>query len=140
MTRWFPRVAWRDIERTLLVVGVLGAFAASTTGEIAEELVRPDHALVEMHSLFAGISTWLYGALLVGELAAWLRNRFQTMPKVLTQITLVLDRVLCNSVLSRIIALAAIIAISVTGLLGGVMVYGTSADPIAGFVLKILGL
>ena len=26
--KWLPKVSWKDIERVLLVVGVLGAFAA----------------------------------------------------------------------------------------------------------------
>jgi hypothetical protein len=36
--------------------------------------------------------------------------------------------------------LFGLLAISLTGLLGGVLVYGTSADPIAGLVLKLLGI
>ena len=68
--RWFPKIAWRDIERVLLLVGVLGAFAALATGDTAEHLVHPNRQLVDAHSTFGAVATWIYGALLVGEFAA----------------------------------------------------------------------
>ena len=49
LQKWLPNVAWKHIERVLLLVGVLGAFAALSTGEIAEHLTRPNHDLVETH-------------------------------------------------------------------------------------------
>jgi uncharacterized membrane protein len=140
--RWFPKVAWKDIERALLFFGVLGAFAALLTGDTAEHLFVPDRKTVDMHSAFATISTYMYGALLLGELLAYFN------PKLLPKITLVwlrnvmtfLASLLTNRVFSRVLALLALVAITVTGLLGGVMVYGTTADPLAGVVLKVLGI
>lgn len=140
--KWFPSVSWGQIERALLFFGVIGAFAALSTGETAEHLARPDRALVEMHSLFATMSTWLYGALLLGEIALVVRTTFATkitLPAVL-KLAAFLEKILCNRIFSKILAFLGLIAISVTGLLGGVMVYGLSADPLAGFVVKILGL
>ena len=132
--RWFPKVAWRDIERLLLVVGVGGAFLALATGETAEHLVRPNHDLVEMHSLFASISTWLSVALLLGELAAMVNKRRSFA------ISVFIEKVFCNRIVSTLIAFIALIAISITGLLGGVLAYGLTADPVAPFVLNILGI
>jgi uncharacterized membrane protein len=140
--RFFPKVAWRDIERVLLLFGVLGAFAASATGELAEKLVSPNHKLVEAHSMFAGASTWLYGALLIGEILAIINKT--TIAKIniapLSKLGAFLERILCHPGLSKFIAFLALIAIATTGLLGGVMVYGLSADPVAPFVLKMLGI
>ena len=142
LIKWFPEVSWKPTERVLLLIGVASAFIASTTGEIAEHLVRPDHALVEMHSLFAGISTWIYGLLLLGELLAmgipFLARKIQ-MPRITAFLTLI-EKILTHKVLSKILAFFGLIAISVTGLLGGVIVYGVTADPVAGIVLKLLGL
>lgn len=42
MRRLFPLVAWRQIERVVLLFGVLGAFVALGTGETAEHLFRPE--------------------------------------------------------------------------------------------------
>jgi uncharacterized membrane protein len=140
--KWFPRVAWKQTEIVLLIAGVLGAFVSNSTGEIAEHLVRPDHQLVEMHAAFASASTWIYALLLVGELLVLLiPNIIQKigLPKITSFLTSI-QQILTHRVLSAILAFLGLIAISVTGLLGGVMVYGTTADPIAGIVLQILGL
>ena len=134
MQRFLPRVAWKDVERILLVIGVLSAFIALSTGETAEHLVRPDHKLVETHSTFATISTWLYAALLIGEIASFLAT------KINNPIIVFLKKLLTNEWLSKIIAILALASIAITGLLGGKMVYGTSADPLAEMALKILGI
>lgn len=140
--KWFPGVAWKQVELVLLLAGVIGAFVANSTGEIAEHLVRPDHNLVEMHATFASISTWVYGLLLIGEVLSVLT--INIIPKIgipkLTSFLVSIQKILTNRTLSIILALAGLVAISVTGLLGGVMVYGTTADPIAGVVLQLLGL
>jgi len=143
LPKWFPLVSWKHIERALLVFGVIGAFVAMYTGEIAEELVNPNNKLVEMHSFFATISTWVYTLLLVGEALEVIIPRisikitsFTTLNKTLTFI----KNTLTNQTLSTTLAFLGLVAISVTGLLGGVIVYGTSADPVAGIVLKILGI
>ena len=65
--RLIPSLSWRHIQQVLLLAGILGAFLSNTTGEIAEHLVRPEEALVEMHAFFALASTWIYGLLLGGE-------------------------------------------------------------------------
>lgn len=143
LSKWFPRVAWKDIARVLLVVGLLGGFAALATGDTAEHLSRPNRQLVNMHSLFAGTSIWLYAALLIGEIAAYVSTKaawLTKLGKTGTAIILFIKRFLSEGLISKSIVLLALIAISVTGLLGGVMVYGVTADPLANIVLKILGI
>jgi len=140
--KWLPTMSWKDIERVLLLVGVVGAYIASSTGEIAEQLVRPSHQLLETHALFAGITTWLYGALLLGELLVLLTpflSRKFTTPKIIA-LLISIQMFLTHRTVAVALALLGLVALSVTGLLGGVMVYGTSADPLAGIVLKLLGL
>ena len=140
--KWFPKVAWKHIERALLFVGVLGAFIALATGDGAEHAFHPNRQLVEMHSNFAALATGLYGALLGGEFLTvvnpWIMKKIGSgaLMKFLTA----LEKILTNRAFSKIVAFLALIAISVTGLLGGVMVYGPNADPIAGVTLKLLGI
>ena len=140
--KWLPSVSWKHIERVLLLVGVLGAFVASSTGEIAEHLVRPNRQLVEMHSLFATLSTWFYGLLLLGEVLYFLVPVVASKLSITPLIKLLsfIQKILQNQTFSKILALLGLIAISVTGLLGGVIVYGVTADPIAGVILQILGI
>jgi uncharacterized membrane protein len=142
LERWFSKVSWNYTRILFLVLGVLGAFVAGTTGEIAEELVRPNQQLVEMHSLFAGIATWVYVALLVGEviplITPWLNSKFNW--PVLTKFLFIIKKILSNNLISKLLAIVGLVAIIVTGLLGGVMVFGLTADPLAGIVLQILGI
>lgn len=140
--RWLPNVAWLQVQRVLLFVGVLGAFAALSTGEIAEHLTGPDSQLVDMHATFANISTWAYSLILVGEILILLIPiiiKQVNLPKIVKLLS-ILKSVLTKKTVSVLLASVGLVAIIATGLLGGVMVYGTSADPIAGFVLKILGI
>jgi uncharacterized membrane protein len=135
MSRWFPNVSWRQIERVLLVVGVLGACAALATGDTAEHLlVQRNHQLIEAHSTFGVISTFIFGALLLGEITAFYNSRRRN------NVALWLEKVLCNRLFSALLALVGLVCISLTGLLGGVIVYGVGVDPFAPIVLKMLGI
>lgn len=141
--KWFPLVAWKDIERILLIVGVAGSFAALSTGEIAENLVRSNQRLIDTHAFFGSFSTWIYGLLFVGEFASWIlskniayNQRLGMIPKFLGFV----ERFLCNKAFSIFLAIVGLIAISITGMLGGIITYGVSADPIAPFLLKALGI
>ncbi len=141
--KWFPRVAWGDIELLVLLFGVLGAFAALSTGETAEHLTRPNRQLVSVHSNAATMATFLYAVLLVGELTAMVNTHYASLfanyPFV-KRFLLIVDRILAKRMIAMLIAFAALAAITLTGLLGGVLVYGTSADPFAAMILKLLGL
>jgi hypothetical protein len=141
LKKWFPSVAWRDIERVLLVFGVLGAFAALATGDTAEHLIHPNRQLVNTHSTFGEIATLLYGTLLVGEISAVINAKqyIKNSPSI-SLASRFLERVFCNPLLSGIIAFVALAAITITGLLGGIIVYGVTADPFASVVLKLLGI
>lgn len=140
--KYFPKVLWKDLERAFLFVGILGAFAALLTGEGAQHLVRSNHKLVDMHSFFATAAVWIYGAILLGEILSiitpWINQRLR-LPIVL-KIIFFLRNLLTDRFFSKILAILGLITISLTGLLGGVIVYGTSSDPLAGVILKILGI
>lgn len=141
--KWFPAISWKQIERLLLVVGLLGAFAALATGDTARHLTQPNRALVHMHSNFASISVWIYGILMAGVVLEFFNQKYSSLFKLSENITKILsdiENILCTGFFSKFLALAGFIAIFVTGLLGGVMVYGTTADPFASVVLKILGI
>lgn len=140
--KWFNNFAWQDVEIVILVAGVLGAMASSSTGEIAEHLARPPHQLVETHAGFAAATTWVYGLLLAGEILAWLKNKLLNNPKF-TEYQNYINPViglLQNRFIVILLAVAGLIAVFITGLLGGVMVYGVTADPLAPFVVKLLGI
>ena len=125
LRQFFSKVSWKHIERFLLIFGLLGAAAAIYTGGIAEHLVGPNKQLVEMHSTFAFASLGIYGFLLFLEIVGLIKPKYEGIT---------------NGVISKFLALAGLVAISITGMLGGVMVYGLSADPLAPMVLKLLNI
>ena len=140
--KWFPKVTWNYLEFFLLIIGVLGAFIASITGGIAEELIHKNRQLIEMHSTFAGISTILFSLLLLGEILVFITPKNFSkfiLPKT-SKLILFIQKILVHPVLSKILAFLGFISITVTGLLGGIIVYGPSADPMAGIILKLLGI
>lgn len=125
----------------------VGASVALMTGEIAESLVQPDHKLVEMHSTFADISVILYSILLVGEILAFVIDKYSVSQQGASQNSSAflktlskLSNLINNRIFGATIAFLALGAITVAGILGGVMVYGTSADPFATTILSVLGI
>jgi uncharacterized membrane protein len=140
--KWLPKISWIQIERVLLFVGVLGAFSALYTGDIAEHLTDPNRQIVELHSSLAYLSTFLYGLLFIGELLAIFSPIFVKKFNNFTvnKFIAFFEKILTDRIFGIVVSLFGLLAISLTGLLGGVLVYGTSADPIAGLVLKLLGI
>ena len=142
LAKWWPNVAWKDIERVLLFLGVLGALVALLTGNVARELVQPEQKLVEAHETFAYLSFFIYGALLLGEIIAIFKFKFLLTfkSKGMKMFLAFLERIFSDKIIPKVLAVIGFISIIITGMLGGVMVYGLSADPFAPFVLKLLGI
>ncbi len=132
-----PAVNWKDAEKVLLFFGVISAFVARATGELAEELTGPNHQLVENHEFFAGLTIFIYSVLLAGVLAGYLATR-KYMP--MKGLFLWIEKTFADSWFTKLLALAGLTTLMITGLLGGVMVYGLTADPLAPYVLNLLGI
>lgn len=139
---WFKSVNWQPVKNFLVIVGFLGGWISQMTGEQAEHLVGGGR-LVETHSFFAGASMVFFGIFAFEVVIIFLKNRYNNLYVKLGVITKIIDWAL-NLVQNRafrfLLAVLGLIAIFVTGLLGGVLVYGPTADPLAPYVLKILGL
>jgi uncharacterized membrane protein len=128
----------KTVERFLLFLGVVGAFFALNTGEMAEHIVRKNRQIIEAHSTFAGISTFVFGFLAILEISDILnkKNYLNKFKYVLNKLSLLSE----NKFLTIILSIIGLISIFMTGILGGMIVYGTSADPLAPIILKVLGL
>lgn len=143
LKKWFPNVAWRDIERLLLLVGLGGAYLALSTGEQAADLSRPSESLVESHEFFANFTTRMYLLVLIGEIASFLNNKsynFISKINFLPKVLIWIEKILTNQNLVKVLVFLGFVSLFLTGVLGGVMVYGTTADPLAPFILKILNI
>jgi hypothetical protein len=115
---------------------------ATSTGELAQELSSPRRDLVEMHETFASMTVWFFSLIFVGEILKALEGKITSKINIswLKNLLLNITKLLTNKSFVVVLALFGLVAVVVTGLLGGVMVYGLSADPLAPLVLKILGI
>lgn len=133
------RRSWHDIKAAFVILGTLSAFAALSTGEMAEELVdRTKHQLVELHSFFATVSTWIFAILAAAYLIALLQEHVQPLArqswwKIIAAIGAFVER----PYIAIVLALLGIVSLTVTGALGGAIVYGPDADPIVSFIYNL---
>lgn len=142
LQKWFPSVAWRDIRKVLLVAGVLGALVANSTGEMAEDLISGKHDLIETHAFFASATIFFYSLLLASEFLSFINQKIISRLNIspITKLFIFLEKILTNKGIFVLLAILGLLSISLTGLLGGVIVYGDTADPLAKPILQILGL
>lgn len=140
--KWLPRIAWDDVATVLLVCGFAGAFVSLQTGEIAADLTRPDRDLLEAHEFFANATSWMYGLLIVGKVLVFIQTRsfFSKVPPFFQKGIASLGALLTHSTIVILLALFGLLALFLTGALGGIMIYGTTADPLAPSILKVLGI
>ncbi len=129
----------KSIERTLLFFGILGAFASLNTGEIAEHIVRKNRNIIEIHSLFASLSTFVFVFLGFLEFCSFLNTKSYFNLKF-GKFLLFFSKLSERQFLTKTFAILGFILIFLTGVLGGVIVYGTSADPFAKYILDLFNL
>ncbi len=139
------------LKTTLLVTGIIGAQVSLMTGETAEHLLG-ESTLIEKHSTFANLTVWIFGILLVSYILHILDKKI-VFPKIKTflekrQPQDILVRVwgilvkgkdfLIMTPVVYILAIVGLLAVTVTGALGGAIVYGPEVDPIVQFVYNVL--
>lgn len=132
------------VKAFLLFIGVLAAFLALVTGGIAEDLIEtsPRVFILAVHSPIATVTTLLYIILAAAytvrlfDQKGW-GNIIVRNNSFLIRI-LNLKRYLSHLVLDTwilpVLALLALVGMTVTGALGAAIVYGPNADPFISFV------
>ncbi len=134
------------VKAVLVITGTISSFLALQTGELAEELRdRSFQDLIELHSTFANISVWIFSILGIIYLILWveksgiLNNLFsrQINLQKIWNIIIMYAMKINDSLLMKLIALIGLMAITITGGLGGVIVYGPDVDPFASFIYNL---
>lgn len=136
-----------SVKTFLLFVGVLAAFVALITGGIAEDLIEtsPRAFILAVHSPIAGITTLLYLILASAYLVrifdrnGWW-SRFFAMNKVFSW-SWNMKKHFAHLILDMwalpVLALLALVGMTVTGALGAAIVYGPNADPFVTFIYNL---
>lgn len=112
---------WFYIKATFLFLGVLSTIPTGITGKIIENQFSNRHNLVNLHSNFAITASFVYlilaGIYLLAFLNKKTRNKF-----FLPNIVIIL------------LSIVGFLLISITGALGGIIVYGPDLDPFTSFI------
>ncbi len=148
---------WFYIKAFLVMIGGLSALVARQSGEIAQHLVT-DSAIkqvVRLHSSWANISIAIYGTVGVIYFFAWieragliqtLKSTFSKKYEVLgflerlKKIIYSVVNILFRPWFLIILALAGLISITITGGLGGIIVFGPHIDPFTEFLYNVFNL
>lgn len=137
---------WIFAKRILLFFGTLAVIVAATTGEArGGENIAPGTALA-MHELMATITKIIFIVLAGAQVVVattTVVTRWVSKREWMYVIWKILERISNIITLRPVIivgALAGLIAITLTGALGGGMVYGPEADPMVTVVFKMFGL
>lgn len=144
LTNWEP---FFYIKMALVFFGTLGTLPSLMSGEAIEHQFEVGNlkTLVETHAAWATGTAWLFGIIALGYLVVWV-NRTGAFPKatqhpIISPLWRLLTR-LSDALIARnlVIALALIglLAITVTGALGGAIAYGPDIDPAAQFFYNLL--
>ena len=148
--------AWPSIRRRswlfpvnafLLFVGVLAAFAALITGNLAQGYVAdgPRAFILEVHSPFALATTLVYLLLAAAylirlfEREGWWDHMASSYALLgwIWRVKKSIAHIVLDTGLLSLLALLGLIGMSVTGALGAAMVYGSDVDPFVTFVYRL---
>ncbi len=129
------------IKGALLIIGILTSSLALQTGEMAEDgVARSLHNLVETHATFANISTWIFAVLAIVYAIVWISKTEYNQKlnesgfaKIWNLKLMIANKIMNNSFIMIILAILGLVAITITGALGGAIVYGPDVDPIVSF-------
>lgn len=144
-TTWTdPR--WIFAKRTLLFFGTAAVIVAATTGEArGGENIAPGTALA-MHELMGTITKSIFlviaGSQLVLVSTRWIirlvskREWMHVIWKILERISIII----ALRPVIVLLAVAGLVSLTITGALGGGMVYGPEADPMVKAVYALFNL
>lgn len=134
----FRAIAWlQSTKAFLVIVGAVTALLTLSTGEAAEhaltdQTLRP---LVEMHATFAAIASDIFVVLALvyvfvcAQRQAWYIKTPSFIQTLIRWYLKVFNHVWVLAVL----AMLGFIAMTITGSLGGAIVYGPEIDPVVSF-------
>ena len=132
-------------KAVLLFTGIAGGFVSLQTGEWAERTYRgtPEMSLIHLHSTYAVAAMWVYGILGVLYFAEWVyrSNVLSSLPAGMAKAwnaLRVIDKTLFKTPLLILLSVIGLVLITITGALGGAIVYGPTIDPVVSFFYTLL--
>ncbi|MCA9353792.1 hypothetical protein KC842_02890 [Candidatus Nomurabacteria bacterium] len=148
---------WFYIKSFLLLFGFLGTRLALMSGESAIKAVDDLENKIEfirVHEHYAEFTASFFVFVLViyiilfiekrtnlrNQIFSFVERRLSFIGKLFSFVYKVLLSVGRNRILMILLAIVGLVLVSITGALGGIIVYGVDVDPFASFVARALGL
>ncbi len=124
---------WFYLKAILVIVGTATTSLALETGETAAELLTEPNALVRIHSNFAEATFWIFTILSIAYAVAWINQLFPSFFRdrlsFVGRVVLHLSSFVLSGPIVVTLSLFGLLFVTVTGGLGGAIVYGTNFDP-----------
>lgn len=134
---------WLPLKGVLAVAGALASLAARQTGELlAEQIERFGNApaALAVHESWGTATVAIFSSIAAAYLLSGLARAGGPLARRVPPGLLRLGIRLAGSGWNALAAAVGLVAITVTGALGGGMVYGPNVDPVAALVYRLLGL
>ncbi len=128
----------------LVTTGTIGAFVAMQTGELAEKTIGgAPSQLIETHSLFANMTFYVFLVLALIYLLELMdilpigQKIRQTKMRAGFEKILGYAQKIIHTPFMPTFALIGLILVTITGALGGAIVYGADIDPVVHFIYSL---
>lgn len=143
---------WFYLKAVFVVLGTIGAYVSVMFGDLIEDAIVAQkiatvpniRSIIEMHSTFAGITTTIFSFLAGAYIIAWIeKERPEMIERFLTRFPklrfiISLKGFLLKSSVTVLLSLVGLIAVTITGAIGGGIVSGPDVDPIVTLVFHLL--
>lgn len=146
------RPYWFYLKAVFLVLGTIGAYVAVLFGSLVEDAIVAEKVgtipkiadIIDMHSTFAGITTTIFSILSVAYIITWIEREnpdligrtLARFPKLALLVSL--KNFLLKPSVAIILSFLGLIAVTITGAIGGGIVSGPNVDPIVAIVYRLL--
>ncbi|MEY4744577.1 MAG: hypothetical protein RL272_522 [Candidatus Parcubacteria bacterium] len=137
------RTSFFYVKAAFLLIGSAGSLAAYVSGNAIEDMFASSAAmnrLVHIHSRWAIATVLAFGALAFCYAAVWLKKELDARGAAFRIVSGAarLGASVLDTPLAALIALAGLACVTVTGALGGAIVYGADIDPIVKFITVLV--
>jgi uncharacterized membrane protein len=137
---------WFYVKVIFVTIGFLGAIVALQTGELIEDQFERGSLgpLMETHAFFATATTVVFGVLVGLYMVTWIRQ-LKARPtwfgkqgiRQLWQLVQTVQGIFYRPWILVLLALCGLVLITITGALGGALVYGSDIDPVVSVIYHL---
>lgn len=135
---------WWHLKAILAIVGTIALWGTRQTGEMIEAEFAYIKNVVEVHALWANCTTGIFTVLGVSYAIAWINRSYGEAIVRISWLVAVwklfvkISAVVLSRGVSSILAGLGLVAITITGALGGAIANGPDIDPIVRIVYRFL--